>query len=258
VIPSSQNIVDQEQHSVAAESVKPYDASRPKAEQVEQMFDSIAPAYDFMNRAMTLGIDKWWRARAVKMLKRAEPRRILDIATGTGDLAILLARRLPQATVTGVDLSAGMVAIGQKKVEQAGLAQRVTLSVADCLALPFADATFDCITVAYGVRNFADLAAGYREMHRVLRPGGQLCVIELSTPTNPLVRPLYNLYTRGVIPAIGRMVSHDARAYSYLPESIAAVPQRQDMTRLMTDAGFSSASFLPLTFGVCTIYSATR
>lgn len=240
------------------EHITPYGGEAPKERQVERMFDSIAPAYDFMNRAMTLGIDRLWRAKAVGLVRAAAPRRILDVATGTADVAIELARKLPEATVTGIDLSEGMIDIGREKVGRARLAQRVELQVADCLALPFGDATFDCVTVAYGVRNFADLEAGYREMHRVLRPGGMLCVIELSTPANPLVKPLYGFYTRAIIPAVGRMISKDTRAYTYLPQSIAAVPQRDDMCALMARAGFRSASFRPLTFGVCTIYTAAK
>lgn len=238
------------------EKITPYGSDAPKEQQVEQMFDSIAPAYDFMNRAMTLGIDRIWRRKAVGMLRSYSPNRILDVATGTGDLAILLAKQLPQAQITGVDLSSGMIKVGNEKIARNGLAGRVSLRVADCLSLPFADGEFDCITVAYGVRNFSDLAAGYREMRRVLRPGGSLCVIELSTPVNKLVKPFYNLYTKHVIPLVGRMVSKDTRAYSYLPESIAAVPQRQAMCELMRSAGFAEASFRSLTFGVCTIYMA--
>lgn len=240
------------------EEIKPYDSNREKSEQVEQMFDSIAPAYDFMNRAMTMGIDRLWRAKAVRQISRRCPRKILDVATGTGDLAILLGKKIPDSDVTGVDLSAGMVEFGVKKVEKAGLADRVKLSVADCLELPFEDNTFDCITVAYGVRNFADLAAGYREMYRVLRPGGSLCVIELSTPVNPVVKPLYMVYTRGVIPAVGRLVSKDSRAYTYLPESIAAVPQRDDMCALMRASGFTDCRWQSLTFGVCCIYTCLK
>lgn len=190
---------------VKAERVKPYDAGRSKTEQVEEMFDSIAPAYDFMNRAMTLGIDKVWRAKAVRMIRGTAPRRILDIATGTGDLAIKLAREIPGCTVEGVDLSRGMIDIGRRKVRDAGLDGRITLGVADCLALPMPDNSFDCITVAYGVRNFEHLDRGYREMARVLRPGGMLCVIELSTPRGLITYPLYRLYTRGIIPVVGRM-----------------------------------------------------
>ncbi|MDE6117836.1 MAG: bifunctional demethylmenaquinone methyltransferase/2-methoxy-6-polyprenyl-1,4-benzoquinol methylase UbiE [Duncaniella sp.] len=236
------------------ENVNPYDDTRHKSEQVREMFDSIAPAYDFMNRAMTFGIDKLWRRSAVKLLAGERHDDILDIATGTGDLAILLARKLDPLTVVGVDLSSGMVEIGRKKVTAAGLDDVVTLGIGDCLQLPFPDASFDCITCAYGVRNFQNLPAGYREMHRVLRPGGVAVILELSTPRSALVRPFYNLYTRHVIPAVGRMVSKDVRAYSYLPESIAAVPQGPEMTGIIAAAGFSEAKYIPMTFGTCTIY----
>ncbi len=236
------------------EQVNPYDDTRHKSEQVRDMFDSIAPAYDFMNRAMTFGIDKIWRRSAVKLLAPERHDDILDIATGTGDLAILLARKLDPLTVVGVDLSEGMVEIGRKKVTAAGLDDVITLGIGDCLQLPFPDSSFDCITCAYGVRNFQDLAAGYGEMHRVLRTGGVAVILELSTPRSPLVKPFYNLYTHHVIPAVGRLVSKDMRAYSYLPESIAAVPQGAEMTEIMTRAGFREARFIPMTFGTCTIY----
>ena len=240
------------------ENINPYDDNRPKTEQVREMFDSIAPAYDFMNRAMTFGIDKLWRRRAVKMIAEHAPKRILDIATGTGDLAIRLAKSLKPESVVGVDLSEQMLAIGKEKVKKEGLAGIVSLSPADCMHLPFENEIFDCVTVAYGVRNFEHLQQGYEEMHRVLRSGGVLCVIELSTPTSPLVKPFYKAYTKWIIPAVGRLVSKDVRAYSYLPESIAAVPQGENMLALMKNAGFSQCSFIPLTFGTCTIYVAVK
>lgn len=239
------------------EKITPYsDDSRHKTEQVREMFDSIAPAYDFMNRAMTFGIDRLWRRRAVGLLHNIPHGEILDIATGTGDLAILLADRLAGSKVTGVDLSEKMIEIGRRKVEARGLSERIKLEKGDCLHLPFADGSFDCITCAYGVRNFEDLLAGYREMRRVIRPGGTLMVLELSTPASPLVKPLYRLYTGCIIPTVGRMVSKDVRAYSYLPESIAAVPQRESMCAVMREAGFSDCRFISLTFGTCTIYIA--
>lgn len=250
--------------NIAAEKVKPYKSDdRNKGEQVKEMFDNIAPAYDFMNRAMTFGIDKIWRRIAVNMISKEMQAasgvyKILDVATGTGDLAILMARRLDRSLITGIDLSDGMIAIGKNKVRDAGFADKIELTTGDCLALPFDDNTFDCITVAYGVRNFEHLKDGYIEMLRTLKPGGMLCVIELSSPSSPLMKPLYKLYTRNVIPLVGRLVSKDVRAYSYLPESIAAVPQRGDMTSLIEDAGFKDASFKSLTFGVCTIYTAYK
>lgn len=239
------------------EEINPYaDDPRHKSEQVREMFDSIAPAYDFMNRAMTFGIDRLWRRHAVSLLRTDDHSRVLDIAAGTGDLSILIAERLPDARVTGIDLSEGMTEIGRKKAASRGLSERITFETGDCLALPYADASFDCITCAYGVRNFEVLAAGYREMCRVLRPGGLLVVLELSTPRSALVRPFYKLYTQTLIPAVGRMVSKDTRAYSYLPKSIAAVPQREAMCEVMRSAGLTDCRFESLTFGVCTVYTA--
>lgn len=243
---------------VKAEHIKPYDEQRAKTEQVREMFDSIAPAYDWMNRAMTFGVDRRWRKLTVNRIAALKPADIIDIATGTGDLAVAMAKRMPQASVVGIDLSEGMIGIGQRKVEEAGLSGRVSLRCGDCLSLPLPDASADVVTVAFGVRNFEHLDRGYSEMLRVLRPGGHLFVLELSTPVNPLVKPFYHLYTRGIIPFVGRMVSKDVRAYSYLPESIAAVPQGDDMLRLIREAGFTDTAFRRMTFGVCTLYTACR
>lgn len=241
------------------EHINPYaDDPRSKTDQVREMFDNIAPAYDFMNRAMTFGIDRRWRRKAVKMLAAGPHDRVLDVAAGTGDMAMLIARLTDAASIEGIDLSEGMIEVGRRKIERAGLQERIALRTGDCLHLPYPDASFDAISVAYGVRNFADLTAGYREMLRVLRPGGTLTVIELSTPTSPVVKPFYRLYTRHIIPLAGRLVSKDVRAYSYLPESIAAVPQGERMTTLMTEAGFTDTRHRSLTFGTCTIYTAKK
>ncbi len=242
------------------QSVNPYlDDSRGKGEQVREMFDSIAPAYDFMNRAMTLGIDRLWRRRAIREIAPGKPGRILDVATGTADLALELYRRLrPGRGIEGVDLSEGMIAIGRRKVEAAGASDAITLRQADCLSLPFEDGVMDCVTVGFGVRNFTDLAAGYREMARVTRRGGTLCVLELSTPRGRVTAPLYRFYTRRIIPAVGRLISGDSRAYTYLPESIAAVPQGDEMLSLILSNGWFSARAIPLTFGVASIYIATK
>lgn len=244
---------------MSSESIKPYDSQGDKTEQVREMFNNIAPAYDRLNRAMSFGLDRSWRRRAVAMVAGTKPGHIIDIATGTGDFALQLAEAMPQASITGLDLSQGMIEVGRAKVEAAGLSHRITLQVGDCLAPP-AELTgaADAVTVAFGVRNFANLAAGYHAMHDMLRPGGMLCVIELSTPTSPIVKPFYKLYTSTVIPLMGRAVSHDNRAYSYLPESIAAVAQGEQMLALMRGAGLVDARFIPLTMGVCTIYTAFR
>lgn len=240
------------------EDITPYDHARGKTEQVREMFDNIAPAYDGMNRAMSLGQDRRWRRRAVEAVAAAGPGSIIDIATGTGDFAISLARAIEGAHVTGVDLSQGMIEIGRRKVAEAGLEGRVSMMQGDCLDPPAGIGGADAVTVAFGVRNFADLPAGYRAMHDMLRPGGMLCVIELSTPSSALVKPFYNLYTRCIIPAIGRLVSKDRRAYSYLPESIAAVPRGRRMLELMENAGFTDTSFKTFTFGVCSVYTGRR
>ena len=239
------------------EQVKPY-GEGAKTEQVRQMFDSIAPAYDFMNRAMTMGIDIWWRKLAVKRLKRLHPTRLLDVATGTGDFAIQLHRSLQPQHITGIDLSQGMLDEAKRKVKEKGLEKDISFEQGDCMALPMQDEAFDAVTVAFGVRNFEHLLQGYREMARVLKPGGMLCVLELSTPTNPIIRWFYDLYTLHIIPAIGTIKSGDKSAYRYLPQSIAAVPQRDDMLQLMREAGLRDATFKRLTLGVCTIYSAIK
>lgn len=239
------------------EQVKPY-GEGAKTEQVRQMFDAIAPAYDFMNRAMTLGIDIWWRRLAVKRLKRIAPAHILDVATGTGDFAIQLNDSLHPEHITGIDLSQGMLDEARRKVKGKGLENTISFEQGDCMALQMQDNTFDAVTVAFGVRNFEHLQQGYQEMARVLRPGGMLCVLELSTPTNKLIRWFYDLYTLHIIPAIGSIKSGDKSAYRYLPNSIAAVPQGDDMLQLMRNAGLKEATFRRLTLGVCTIYTAVK
>lgn len=237
-----------------AEEIKPYNAETDKTTQVREMFDSIAPAYDAMNRTMTVGIDRWWRRVAVKMLRRYPHRHILDVATGTGDLALLLDERLSPDQIIGVDLSEGMLRIAREKAVKRNAQRRILFEVQDCLSMDFDDNSFDVVTVAYGVRNFEHLEAGFREMYRVLRPGGALCVIELSTPERFPFRQLYKFYTYTFIPFIGRLVSKDRSAYSYLPRSVAAVPQGEAMLDIFRRAGFDRCYCRRLTFGACTIY----
>ena len=239
------------------EQVTPY-SEGTKTEQVRQMFDAIAPAYDFMNRAMTLGIDIWWRRLAVKRLKRIKPSRILDVATGTGDFAIQLNQTLHPQHITGIDLSQGMLDEACHKVNEKGLGKTITFEQGDCMALPMQDETFDAVTVAFGVRNFEHLQQGYKEMARVLKPGGMLCVLELSTPTNPIIRWFYDIYTLHIIPWLGSLKSGDKSAYRYLPQSIAAVPQGDDMLQLMRNAGLRETACKRLTLGTCSIYTAVK
>lgn len=236
------------------EEIKPYNGEGGKAKQVEEMFDSIAPAYDFMNRAMTLGIDRWWRRVAVRMVGKTHPQHILDVATGTGDFAIDLYRKLQPRQVVGIDLSQGMLDVAREKIARRGLSDAITVQQGDCLALPFEDGSFDAVTVAFGVRNFEHLLQGYKEMHRVLEPGGTLCVVELSTPRNRVVRWFYDLYTLHIIPWMGSLKSGDRSAYRYLPQSIAAVPQGNDMLAIMREAGFTNCKVKRLTLGTCSIY----
>ena len=241
------------------EQVTPYGTEgAAKTEQVRQMFDSIAPAYDFMNRAMTMGIDIWWRRLAVKRLKPLKPAHILDVATGTGDFAIQLNVSLHPHHITGIDLSQGMLDEARRKVKEKGLEETISFEQGDCMALPMPDSTFDAVTVAFGVRNFEHLQQGYEEMARVLKPGGMLCVLELSTPINRVVRWFYDLYTLHIIPAIGGLKSGDKSAYRYLPQSIAAVPQGDDMLQLMRNAGLHNTRCKRLTLGTCTIYTAFK
>lgn len=241
------------------EQINPYnDDKREKKEQVAAMFDAIAPAYDFMNRAMSFGMDRLWLRALLGTVRPASPADIIDLATGTGDVAFALAEAVPGAVVTGLDISEGMLEKARQRASRSPEGARLKFACADGLATGLPDACTDAVTVAYGVRNFADIAAGYREMYRLLRPGGRLAVLELSKPVNPIVKPFYAIYTRYLIPAAGRLVSGDVRAYSYLPESIAAAPAGPDMARLITDAGFSDVAFRRLSFGVCTLYTATK
>lgn len=239
------------------ESITPYrDDNRDKGTQVRAMFDNIAPAYDFMNRAMSFGLDRVWLRSLLRCACECSPAQVIDLATGTGDVALALRKRLPEASITGLDLSDGMLAIARRKADQAHLS--INFIQGDCLATGLPDSSADLITIAYGVRNFRNLRDGYREMARILRPGGKLCVLELAQPANALLRAGYRAYTSTLVPLAGRLLSHDSRAYSYLPESIAAVPQRGRMTDIMEQAGLAQATFRNLFPGVCVLYTATK
>jgi len=240
------------------ETIKPYDAGGEKARQVEAMFDNIAPTYDKLNHRLSWDIDKGWRRKAIRQLEPFSPRTMLDIATGTGDFAILAAQILNPDKLIGADISEGMMAIGRRKVKEAGLDQVISFAKEDCLHLSYADESFDAVTAAFGIRNFADLDCGLSEMCRVLRKGGHLSIAELTTPPRFPMRQLFWLYSHAVLPVYGRLISKDRQAYAYLTKTIEAFPQGERMTGILRQAGFSEASFRRLTFGICTLYLATK
>ena len=240
------------------ESIKPYNEDEKKSVQVERMFDNIAPAYDQLNHTLSWGIDKSWRKKAINWLKPFQPQRMMDVATGTGDFAIQACRVLNPKELIGTDISEGMMNVGRQKVKDAGLEGRISFAKEDCTALTFPDNRFDAITVAFGVRNFEDLDKGLREMHRVLDTNGKLVILELSEPDWFPMKQLYALYSKVVIPTLGKLLSKDRSAYTYLPQSIKAFPQGEVMKEIILKAGFSEASFKRLTLGICTLYTATK
>ncbi len=236
------------------EKVTPYNSPENKAVQIERMFDEIAENYDALNLTLSMGIDRKWRKKGLNSLKEAAPQRLLDVATGTGDLALEAHRVLRPKEIVGVDLSEEMMKIAAGKVDKAGLGGSIRFEKQDCCSLGFADESFDAVTVAFGIRNFENLGKGLREILRVLRPGGSLMILELSTPANPVLKRLYKIYSRLVIPALGRLMSKSERAYRYLPESIAAFPQSEEMAAILKSNGFRNVSCRAFTFGVCSLY----
>ena len=240
------------------ESIKPYNEEEKKSVQVERMFDNIAPAYDQLNHTLSWGIDKSWRKKAIHWLKPFNPQRMMDVATGTGDFAIQACRVLNPKELIGTDISEGMMNVGRQKVKEAGLESRISFAKEDCTALSFPDNRFDAITVAFGVRNFEDLDKGLREMHRVLDSEGKLVILELSEPEWFPMKQLYALYSKVVIPTLGKLLSKDRSAYTYLPQSIKAFPQGEVMKEIILKAGFKEACFKRLTLGICTLYTATK
>lgn len=240
------------------EEIKPYSQTAEKAQQVEQMFDNIAPTYDTLNHRLSWDIDRGWRRKAIRQLESCRPQTVLDIATGTGDFAILAAQMLKPQRLVGADISEGMMEIGRRKAEAAELSSIITFAKEDCLNLSFADNTFDAVTAAFGIRNFADLDRGLSEMCRVLRPGGQLCILELTQPPRFPMKQLFRIYSNTVLPFYGRLISKDSSAYTYLTRTIEAFPQGERMVDILCKAGFSKAAFKRLTFGICTLYTATK
>lgn len=238
--------------------MKPYDMQQTKKEQVREMFDRIAPAYDRLNHTLSFLVDKLWRRRVVRLVRRMKPRRVLDLATGTGDLAIALARRIRGVQVLGVDLSEQMLDRARSKVSACGLDERVVLAQGEAERLEAADDTFDVVTVGFGVRNFEDLEAGLREIARVLRPGGRAVILEFSTPANPLFRRIYGFYSHRLLPVVGGMVSKDRRAYEYLPASVDEFPAPARFLETLSEAGFVRCRARSQSWGIAHIYIGTK
>lgn len=233
------------------------DSDLSKKEQVAGMFDRIAGRYDFLNHLLSMGIDKGWRKKAINTLREINPKKILDVATGTGDLAIAALTLRPDH-ITGVDISEGMMEIGRKKLKDKNLDDKITLQYGDSEALPFETGTFDAITCAYGVRNFEHLEKGLEQMSRVLRTGGRIAILEFSRPKKFPVKQLYHFYFRYILPTLGKTVSKDATAYTYLPESVAAFPEGAKFCTILEQCGFKEVKARPLTFGITTLYTGKK
>ncbi len=230
------------------------DSTDSKKEQVEKMFDEIAPKYDYLNHLLSMGIDKRWRRRAIGMVAEQTPERILDVATGTGDFAVDAHRSMPSTHIEGIDISANMLNIGRKKIKSKGLESRIKLSKQDSENLDFATDSFDAVMCAFGVRNFENLEAGLSEMYRVTRPGGTVCILEFSSPNSFPFKQFYHFYFRYILPRIGAMVSRSQTAYSYLPESVQAFPDGDDMLQILKNIGYKNTSCKALTLGIASIY----
>ncbi len=241
-----------------AKKVIPYkDSNKGKKEQVTQMFDNVSSNYDFLNRVLTFGIDVNWRKKVIKIVSDANAKKIIDIATGTGDLAIMLAEINPEKIV-GLDLSPGMLEVGKKKVTDKNLDQVIEMVLGDSENLPYKDGSFDAATVGFGVRNFENLEKGLSEIHRVLKPGGSFVVLETSQPTEFPMKQGFTFYSKYIIPTLGKLLSKDKNAYTYLPESAAAFPYGKAFNDIILKTGFSSSKILPQTFGAATIYHAIK
>lgn len=238
--------------------VKPYSEEGSKKSQVSAMFNRIAPYYDLLNRVLSLGIDRSWRKKAIALLKGGKPRHILDVATGTADVALMTARRLSPEQIIGIDISTEMLDIGRQKITRQRLDAIIQLQEGDSENLPFPNNTFDAVTVAFGVRNFEHLENGLAEMLRVLKPGGQVVILEFSQPTAFPFKQLFHFYFRNILPFVGRITSKDPKAYRYLYESVQAFPDGERFLEVLQKIGYKSNRCIPLTLGICSIYSAFK
>lgn len=240
------------------EKIIPYGKKEEKVKVVEEMFNNIAPNYDKLNHLMSFDIDKGWRRKAISQLMPYPHDQILDIATGTGDFAILAAKMLRPEKITAVDISEGMMNVGRLKAKEEGVSDTIDFKKEDCTNMTFADNTFDAVISAFGIRNFQDLDKGLAEMCRVLKKGGHLSIVELATPVKFPMRQLFKIYSHIVLPAYGKIVSHDKSAYEYLPATIEAFPQGEQMMEILLKAGFAKAGFKRLTCGICTMFFAEK
>jgi len=229
----------------------------PKKQQVEQMFDSIAPKYDFLNHFLSAGIDNLWRKRAINTLLTKKPKYILDMATGTGDLAFEALKRLNPDKIVGLDISEGMLSYARKKAKHRGI-EIISFERGDSENINYSENTFDAVTVAFGVRNFENLDKGLKELQRVLKPGGSVVVLEFSKPQNFPVKEIYNFYFAKILPLWGKIISKDNQAYTYLPESVMAFPEGRDFLQRLEQAGFKETKAKKLTFGICSLYTAIK
>ncbi|RDB03736.1 bifunctional demethylmenaquinone methyltransferase/2-methoxy-6-polyprenyl-1,4-benzoquinol methylase UbiE [Runella aurantiaca] len=235
-------------------TVVPYkDKDSSKREQIAEMFDNVSPKYDFLNHLLSAGIDIYWRKRAIKLLKKENPQTILDIATGTGDFAIE-ALALKPKKIVGIDISEGMLSVGREKIKKLGMENVIDLRTGDSANLPLESNSFDAVIASFGVRNFENLLHGLTDMCRVMKPGGTCVILEFSKPKTFPFKQLYNFYFRYILPIVGRMVSKDSAAYTYLPESVQAFPDGNDFLKIYEQAGFKNTKCIPLTFGICSIY----
>ncbi len=238
--------------------INPYEEDTNKKVQVTKMFDKIAPYYDYLNRLLTIGIDTIWRSKTIAVMSKGNPKTILDIATGTADLAIEAAKKLNPEHVTGMDISKEMLIIGSKKVKKRKLDHIITLEIGDSENLKYKDNSYDVVSSSFGVRNFANLKKGLTEMHRVLRPGGQIVILEFSRPKRFPIKQGFNLYFKHLLPLIGKIKSGDPKAYQYLYESVQVFPDYDRFTDILSQIGFNDTNWTSLSFGICTIYSATK
>lgn len=241
-----------------SEEIKPYGSSMGKKDEVEQMFDNISHRYDFLNHLLSLGIDVSWRKKAIKMISENKPAKILDVATGTGDLAIAMAKKNPNAEIVGFDLSHGMLEQGRKKVKDKNLEHQIQMIQGDAEKMPFEDNSFDAISVAFGIRNFENLENGLREIHRVLKPGGSFVILEFSQPERFPMKQLYFFYFKNILPIIGKTFSKDHRAYTYLPESVQAFPYGEKLNEILKSVNFLEPKDKKLTFGIASIYKSLK